>query len=219
MLSGGSAEMASKMRGKSAGSVLDADVNITDELGEHNGSLPAKALSKFSKLGDQPELRVISAGLLAAGLVIGNERMSRAGMRMLIAHELATAAKDFVKNRIDRTRPRNARDRRQSKTRPGESTATERTSFPSGHSAGAVAVAQAFAREFPEQRAPALAAAGLISLGQVPKRAHYPTDVAAGAILGAACEALVYAVWPAVGRSRLNGLTPSIPPPASRPRA
>ncbi|MGI8706409.1 MAG: phosphatase PAP2 family protein [Sphingomicrobium sp.] len=185
------------MTTKSAGSVLEADVEITDALGEHNGSLPVKALLKFSKLGDQPELRLISAGLVAAGLAVGNERLSRAGMRMLVAHELATAAKDFVKHRIDRTRPRNARDRRQSKARPGGSTAKEHTSFPSGHSAGAVAVAQAFSREFPGQRAPALAAAGLIALGQIPKSAHYPTDVAAGAILGAASEAVIAIVWPA----------------------
>lgn len=189
--------MSRNKTGKVAQSVSDADVEITDELSEHNGSLPMRALSKFSKLGDQPELRLISAAVIAAGLIAGHERLSRAGMRMLVVHELATVAKNFAKDRIDRTRPRTARDRRQSKARPGGSTDKERTSFPSGHSAGAVAVAQAFAREFPELRAPALAAAGLIAVGQVPKCAHYPTDVAAGAIVGAASEALVAAVWPA----------------------
>lgn len=188
--------MAKEKIGRAAESVRDADVEITDELAEDRGSLPVQALSKFSKLGDQPELRLISAGVVAAGLLLRHERLSRAGMRMLAAHELATIAKDFAKDRIDRTRPRSARDRRQAGARPGERTDKEHSSFPSGHSAGAVAVAQAFAREFPEHRAPALAAAGLIAVGQVPKYAHYPTDVAAGAILGAASEALVSALWP-----------------------
>lgn len=188
--------MAKEKIGRAAESVRDADVEITDELGEDRGSLPVQALSKFSKLGDQPELRLISAAVVAAGLVMRHERLSRAGMRMLVAHELATLAKNFVKDRIDRTRPRSARDRRQARARPGERTEKEHTSFPSGHSAGAVAVARALARELPEHRAPALAAAGLIAVGQVPKCAHYPTDVAAGAILGAGCEALVSALWP-----------------------
>lgn len=189
--------MAMEKMSDGAKSLRDADVEITEELGEHNGSLPMRALSKLGKLGDQPELRLISAAVIAAGLLARHERLSRAGMRMLAAHELATLAKDFVKERIDRTRPRSARDRNQSEPRPGESKDKERTSFPSGHSAGAFAVAQAFAREFPGQRAPALAAAGLIAIAQIPKRSHYPTDVAAGAILGAASEALVSAVWPA----------------------
>jgi membrane-associated phospholipid phosphatase len=189
--------MTANRIGKSAKSVRDADVEIADELGEHRDSLAIQALSKFSKLGDQPELRLISAGLVAAGLAFGNRRLSRAGLRMLIAHELATITKDFVKDRIDRTRPRSARDRRQASARPGTRTEKEHTSFPSGHSAGAVAVAQAFAREFPEHRGSALAAAGLIATGQIPKCAHYPTDVAAGVVVGVVSEALVSALWTA----------------------
>lgn len=192
--------MGTNRIGKAAESLRDADLEITDELGEHRDSLPVQALSKFSKLGDQPELRLISAGLIAAGLALGHRRLSSAGMRMLIAHELATIAKNFAKDRIDRTRPRSASDRRQASARPGQRTAKEHTSFPSGHSAGAIAVAQAFAREFPEHRASALAAAGLIAAGQIPKCAHYPTDVAAGVVVGAASEALVSAVWPAATR-------------------
>jgi len=42
---------------------------------------------------------------------------------------------------------------------------------------------------------PALAAAGLIAVGQIPKNAHYPTDVAAGALIGAATEALIALAW------------------------
>ena len=115
---------------------------------------------------------------------------------MLIAHQLATTAKNLLKDRVDRTRPNSAKDAKQAKVRRGDRTAKKHTSFPSGHSAGAVAVAQAFSREFPDYRTPALAAAGIVALGQIPKRAHYPTDVAAGALIGAGSEALVGALWP-----------------------
>ena len=196
--------MKTGISGEAAAKVRDADVVITDALGEHRESLPIRTLSGISKLGDQPELRLISATFIAIGLAANDRRLSRAGVRMLVAHELATLAKDFIKDRIDRTRPRNARARQQAAPRPGRRKEKAHTSFPSGHSAGAVAVAQAFAREFPEHRAAALAAGGLVAMGQVPKNAHYPTDVAAGAALGAASEALVAAVWPA--RRRRNAV-------------
>ena len=116
---------------------------------------------------------------------------------MAAAHLIATAAKNFVKHRVDRTRPRSARGRDGHKPQLGRSEAKEETSFPSGHSAGALAVALAFAREYPDYRGPALAGAGMIALGQIPRCAHYPTDVAAGLALGWAAEAAVGAVWPA----------------------
>ncbi|MDQ3482249.1 MAG: phosphatase PAP2 family protein [Pseudomonadota bacterium] len=176
--------------------VAQADAAITEALGEYRDTLPGRALSAIAKLGDQPELRLISGSVIAAGLLLRRQRLLRAGLRMLLAHEVATSAKDFVKNRIDRTRPGNAGGRWQSKPSPGRKTDKKHTSFPSGHGAGSVAVAQGFAREFPEYRVPALAAAGTVALGQIPKSAHYPTDVAAGSFIGAASEALLAKLWP-----------------------
>ena len=66
--------------------------------------------------------------------------------------------------------------------------AKEKQSFPSGHSAGSVAVACAFGAEYPEYRWPALAAAGAVALVQIPTCAHYPSDVAAGSAVGALSE-------------------------------
>lgn len=149
----------------------------------------AAIVDAVGKLGDQPELRTIAGLVAAAGLLTSNRRLLRAGVRMLLAHELATLAKDVVKRRIDRTRPRSASTHAERKVKPGRRTAEEETSFPSGHSAGAVAVARALAREYPHLQAPALAAAGLVAVAQVPRLAHYPSDVAAGAVLGALSEA------------------------------
>jgi membrane-associated phospholipid phosphatase len=56
-------------------------------------------------------------------------------------------------------------------------------------------VAAAFAREFPEYGAAALVAGGAAAVAQVPRCAHYPTDVGAGIAIGAAAEACVNLVW------------------------
>lgn len=156
-------------------------------------------LDLISKLGDQPELRLIAGSLLTLGTFAGNDRLVRAGARMLIAHEAATLVKDLVKTNVDRTRPRSASSDEAKKPKKGDHTAKEKTSFPSGHSAGAIAAARAFSREFPEYGAAAIGAAAFIAVSQVPRCAHYPTDVAAGLLIGLAVEAVTNAAWDAAG--------------------
>lgn len=156
---------------------------------------PVQALDLFSKLGDQPALRLLGGGLILAGTFTGRGRLVRAGARVIIAHEAATFAKNAVKAQVDRTRPRSASSRSDKKPRKGQRTDKEETSFPSGHSAGAIAAARAFAREFPEYGAAATTAAAAIALSQIPRCAHYPTDVAAGLAVGLVAEALTNAAW------------------------
>jgi len=204
-----------------AEALLDADRAALEAVDPWRDSRAVKALSWYSELGDQPQMLALCGGVLALGLVRGDARLARAGGRMVAAHLLATLAKDFVKRRIDRTRPRSADGRDGHKPRPGRHQAKEETSFPSGHSAGAIAVARAFAREYPEYRAPALAAAGLIALAQIPRCAHYPTDVGAGVAIGIAAEAAAHALadlaGSAAGVTRAGGapMSPPWPRPSS----
>lgn len=163
-------------------------------------------LDRLADLGDQPQLRTVSVAMMAAGLAAGREsgygqRLARAGLRMLVAHETATFAKNFVKKRIDRRRPRsNGAEEDDHVPTPGRSQEKEDTSFPSGHSAGAAAATRAFAREFPEHGGAAAATGAALALVQIPRCAHYPTDVAAGLAIGLAAEAAVAALWPASPR-------------------
>jgi membrane-associated phospholipid phosphatase len=175
--------------------LLDFDGAAREVFAGVEDSAVAGPLHLFSKLGDQPELRTISGALVIAGSFGGSDRLVRAGTRMIIAHELATFAKDLIKTDIDRKRPRSAKKRDEKKPRPGNHQSKEITSFPSGHSAGAIAAARAFSREFPEYGAAAITAATLVAASQVPRRAHYPTDVAAGLALGLAAEKLVDIAW------------------------
>lgn len=183
-----------KDRKTAADALMDLDAAAHDAVQPFRETAPVEALSWYSELGDQPQMLAISGGLLATGIVRRDRRMVRAGARMVAAHLIATAAKNFVKRRIDRTRPRSASGSDGHRMKPGRSDTKEETSFPSGHSAGAAAVARAFAREYPEYRGPALAAGGLIALAQIPRCAHYPTDVGAGIAIGLAAEAAVAAV-------------------------
>jgi membrane-associated phospholipid phosphatase len=160
-------------------------------------------LDPVADLGDQPQLRTLSLALVAAGLAAGRgsgcgPRLAKAGIRMLVAHQLATFAKNVVKHRVDRTRPRSLhRPGKHHRPKPGTRRTKEETSFPSGHAAGAAAAARAFAREFPEHRAAAGAAGAALSLVQLPRHAHYPTDIAAGVAIGLAAEAALALLWPA----------------------
>ncbi len=187
-----------------------ADAKVHEAVEPVQASRSVRLLGAASEIGDQPQLRILSASLIAGGLLTANERLLKAGARMLVAHELTTAAKNQVKDRVDRTRPRSAKSDEDRKAHPGQSHDKEETSFPSGHSAGAIAVARAFSREYPEYAAPALGAAGLVALAQIPRCAHYPTDVASGLALGALVEEGVHSVWTKV-EDRLRADDPREP--------
>jgi undecaprenyl-diphosphatase len=186
--------------------LIDFDNRAQALFKPYGKSAPIRMLDVASKLGDQPELRTIAGALIMAGTFLPNNRLVRAGARMLIAHEVATVAKDLLKTNIDRTRPRSAETHRQKKPRKGRHTAKEKTSFPSGHSAGAMAAARAFSREYPQYAAPAIGAATLIALSQVPRCAHYPTDVIAGLAIGLAAEKAVDRGWTAARMDKRSEL-------------
>jgi membrane-associated phospholipid phosphatase len=177
---------------EAAAKVVRADRKAAAALLPYEESLPVRLLEHVADLGDQPPMRILCGSVIAVGLLGGNRRLAGAGLRMLAAHTLATLVKDAVKHRVDRTRPRSlAKPGKDAKPRPGDSEAKEETSFPSGHSAGAAAVARAFARSYPEHAAPAYAAAAVLALAQIPRCAHYPTDVGAGLAIGVAAEKAV----------------------------
>lgn len=170
--------------------IEEADAAAAAAVRPYRETIPIRALSYFSKLGDQPPLRTLCGLAIAAGLVTRNGRLVRTGARALASHTLATIVKDVIKHRVDRSRPRSNGGSKPT-IKSGRNTAKEETSFPSGHSAGAAAVASAFGRDFPEYRTAAYSAAGLIALAQVPRCSHYPSDVGAGVAIGLVADAAV----------------------------
>jgi membrane-associated phospholipid phosphatase len=133
---------------------------------------------------------------VAAGAVLRRPRLLRAGVRMLASEMIATGAKALIKHHVNRTRPHKMlRDGRYSLHTDGKGSKDEGpwNSFPSGHTAGAVAVARALTREYPAT-APALGVATtLVALIQLPRGKHFAGDVLAGAAIGLIAEAVVNA--------------------------
>lgn len=147
-----------------------------------------------SEIADQPQLLSLCAGTLVTGLVRRDARLAATGTRMLASAIVAIATKDAAKRMIDRTRPGVVMDGGEYRMKKGEGTGDgELGSFPSGHTAGAVAVARALSRGYPAAGPAATVTAGLIAAVQVPRCAHYPTDIGVGAVIGWLAEAAVTA--------------------------
>ena len=164
--------------------IEDADIAIAHAAAPLRDTPPVKALGWLSELADQPPLMSICAATLVFGLITRNARLARTGARMLAAEMLATKIKSFVKHRVDRTRPHVEDEGGEYRMAPGSNHASEVNSFPSGHTAGAVAVARAIASDYPEHKLAATLVAGGVAAIQIPRSKHYLSDLAAGALVG-----------------------------------
>ncbi len=172
--------------------VIDADIATGHVLAAGLADHPVIWVAgKLSEVADQPPMVTINLATIAIGAVRGDRRLMRTGVRMLAAHGVATLAKGFIKRNVDRARPNLFGDRDDHAPTPGDRNDGPHNSFPSGHTAGALAVALAVRREYPDAARPALVAAGAASLIQIPRGTHFPIDIVAGAAIGWAAEVLV----------------------------
>lgn len=151
-------------------------------------------------LADQRQLAGLAAGTMALGLALRNARLTRAGARMLIAGLVAISVARMGKHMFSRTRPTTLLSRGAHRFRIGGRDDHDHQSFPSAHAAGGVALARAFAREYPGYQAPGLTAAILAGVLKVLKGDHFPTDIIAGCAVGIAAEALTATAAPAKNR-------------------
>ena len=126
-----------------------ADIAVARAAAGARGNILVRAFGRASEIADQPPLITLCAAMFAAGLVTGNRPLARAGGRMLAAELPATKFKSLIKHRVDRTRPHVLADGGRYRAERGHDRDPALSSFPSGHVAGAVAVARAFAREYP----------------------------------------------------------------------
>lgn len=174
---------------------LAADKNATHAAARHRKAPLIKAWAKLAQLADEPPLLTLSLGTAAVGLLLRRRDLTRAGVRAAAAHALAIQAKSLLKNGIDRARPKHALTTGDDRLEPGDSDDHALQSFPSGHTAGAVAVARAAAHEIEGAALPATLAAGVAVAAQPMAGNHYLSDLAVGAAIGWAAEALVGAAF------------------------
>ena len=176
----------------------EADVEAAAKAGEHRHHPLVRAAGALGKGADQPPMFTLGTAVLGAGLALGRRDVAEAGGRMLIALTVATAVKAAVKASVVRTRPNVLRDEGRYETGVWGPNEGPWNSFPSGHTANAVATARAVGRAMPGAR-PALWALAAVAGGvQVPRGAHHPLDVAAGALVGLMAEAVADRAWPHV---------------------
>jgi membrane-associated phospholipid phosphatase len=173
-----------------------ADVEAAAKAGGHRHHPLVRAAGLVGKGADQPPMFALGATVLGAGLAAGRRDLAEAGGRMLIALALGTAVKAAVKASVVRTRPNVLWDEGRYETGVWGPNEGPWNSFPSGHTANAVAVARAVGRVAPEARPALWAVAAAVGAVQVPRGAHHPLDVAAGALVGLAAEAVADQAWP-----------------------
>jgi membrane-associated phospholipid phosphatase len=176
---------------QTASDAEDTDVAIAAHLASRRDHPVVRSLGTMSEVGDQPPLLVLSGAVLAFGVLAGNRRATQAGIRMVGSLVLATWIKTGLKRLVARTRPNVLLQEGRYEVEACGPDEGPWHSFPSGHTAGSVAVSRAAARIYPEARTAAYTAAAAIALVQIPRGAHYPADVAAGAIVGLVAEAAV----------------------------
>jgi undecaprenyl-diphosphatase len=179
----------------------ELDAAVADVLVPYSGQGAVKALGSLSDLSDQEPIYAACAAVLATAVVMRDGPTWRTGTRILASHLLATGLRGMVKAMVDRTRPEAAARRGAYVLRKGRRHESDFNSFPSGHTAGAVAVAMAVGRDNRGARVPALSLAAAAGVAQVIRSKHYVSDVVAGAIIGVAADALVDALITAAKRT------------------
>lgn len=140
----------------------------------------------------------VTAGLVAAGLVSGNERLTRTGGRLAATLAFAGATSMATKWMAGRPRPEDSPDA------DGYVPLSGQAAMPSGHTAMAFAFATALSDDIDRT----WATVGLYTLAtgvgwsRVNDNRHWLTDVAAGAALGITSAKLINGRW------RIFGLRP-----------
>jgi membrane-associated phospholipid phosphatase len=181
---------------KRASKAEQIDAALSKALVRHRENPAVRGLGALAELADQPPLIAVSLLTAGAGAVLRRPPLVRAGLRMLASELLATALKGAIKHHVNRTRPHKMlEDGRYSlhTDRKGRKDEGPWNSFPSGHTAGAVAVGRALVREYPAAAPAAALAMTLVAIIQLPRGAHFASDVVAGAAIGAAAEGAVHA--------------------------
>jgi membrane-associated phospholipid phosphatase len=155
-----------------------------------------RTLIAITRAANYSRLWLVVAGALAA---FAGEQGRRAAGRGLIALAIAAAvANGPAKLLVRRRRP-------SSRWQPTLIRTPRSTSFPSGHSAAAVAFATGASAELPMLTPVLVPLAGVVAYSRVHAGVHYPSDVAAGVGIGLASGLLAaHSPWCGDARQRTH---------------
>lgn len=145
-----------------------------------------KGSTLFGRAGDVIQRPIAWAGV-AALLSVTGERGRRAGLRGLVCYVSAALVHLPIKVLVGRRHPPGS-----ARHQLGPFT----SSFPSGHAASDLAFTLGAAQELPLAFLPLSACTMAVHWSLVRKRAHYPSDVFAGGVLGFAVALAAWKLWP-----------------------
>lgn len=149
--------------------------------GSRKGSTP------FGRAGDVVRHPPVWSAIAAAA-ALREPRGRRTALRASVGYAAAGLTHLPLKGLVGRRHPPGA-NRIQ---RVGPVT----SSFPSGHAASDLAFALGAAQEVPKLLLPLSAATIAVHWSLIRKRAHYPSDVLAGGLLGIAVASAMRRLWP-----------------------
>ncbi len=166
-------------------------------------------LVAITRAANYSRLWLVLAGALA---LFGGRRGQRAAGRGLTAIAIAAAvANGPAKLLVRRRRPF-------SRSRPALIRVPRSTSFPSGHTAAALAFATGASAELPVLAPVLVPLAGAVAYSRVHTGVHYPSDVAAGAGIGIGSGLLGRRFMVACSRARSCRRAAWLAAPARRER-
>ena len=160
--------------------LTDDDFSQALTNNHHPSSTQTDISKAFGQIGGYAPILGLPGGLIATGYFTKNDRLRETGVLQYKA--IAHASLIFLAaSRIaGRNKPNNAKKGRGEFFESG-------TSFPSGHSANAWAIAAVASHQYPDKKwVPVIGytLASLISTSRLLQGTHYPADVFAGALTG-----------------------------------
>jgi membrane-associated phospholipid phosphatase len=169
------------------GQLVAAERQLLRQLGSIESSVLDTGLPGLSRAADHGVLWLA----IAAGIAVSGRSGRRAAGRGLLALSVASATTNVLLKRAS-GRHRPPAGLVPAVREPHHVPFT--TSFPSGHAASAVAFTTAVTLELPWAGVPLVPLATAVAVSRVVIGVHYPSDVIAGAALGAAA-AVVTRRW------------------------
>jgi membrane-associated phospholipid phosphatase len=180
--------------GVSALMLLDNPVRSFSQ--SERGSASNGFASGIRHMGQPEVYGTVTLGLLGAGLITGNQRITQAGLHVGGSVALAAGAVYVGKSLLGRSRPDEIGS-------DGDDfhPLTGRVSMPSGHTALAFCLATSLADDInrPWATVGLYSMAGAVGLSRINDNRHWLTDVVAGAAVGIASAKFISGRWTILG--------------------
>jgi len=173
------------------------DESLQEELQAHRSEGKDDVARVFKRMGEPTGYVLPALGTIAAGVILGDGRVTRAGGRITAGLLTAAVATNLLKPAVGRRRPAGNQD-------AFEFTPfSNRDSWPSGHTSMAFALATGVSDELHYTPATVLlyGAAGLTGWSRLNDNRHWGSDVLAGALVGITSAKLMNGRWRVFGIS------------------